>query len=137
LKHSCIFEGNTADSKTLGTVVDSLSSQTSFTNRKPTVVIDAGIATDENLKMLKKKHYDYMCVSRSSLKEYYADTNSVPVAIKDKREQPIELMKVKTDKQDGDNYLWVKSKAKAFKENSMNGCCPSVLRKAYKPLTKG
>jgi transposase len=74
LKHSCIFEGNTADSKTLGTVVDSLSSQTSFTNRKPTVVIDAGIATDENLKMLKKKHYDYMCVSRSSLKEYYASS---------------------------------------------------------------
>jgi hypothetical protein len=137
LKHSCIFEGNTADSKTLGTVVDGLSSQTSFTNRKPTVVIDAGIATDENLKMLKKKHYDYMCVSRSSLKEYYADTNSVPVAIKDKREQPIELMKVKTDKQDGDNYLWVKSKAKAFKENSMNGLLSQRFEEGIQAIDQG
>ena len=75
LKYSNIFEGNMTDSKTLETIVDALSNQTSFTDRKPIVVIDAGIATDENLKLLKKKHYDYMCVSRSNLKEYYADTD--------------------------------------------------------------
>ena len=54
LKYSNIFEGNMADSKTLETIVDALSKQTSFTDRKPIVVIDAGIATNENLIMLKK-----------------------------------------------------------------------------------
>jgi len=137
LKYSNIFEGNMADSKTLETVIEGLSSQTSFTGRKPIVIIDAGIATDENLKMLKTKHYDYMCVSRSNLKEYYADTNSVPVEIKDKREQPIELMKVRADKEDGDSYLWVKSKAKALKENSMNGLLSQRFEEGIQGIGEG
>ena len=70
--------------------------------------------------MLRKKGYDYICVSRSSMKEYYADINSRPVHIKDGRKQPIELLKVKVN-QDNDNYLWVKSHAKGLKEKSMNG----------------
>ena len=73
------------DGKTLETIINALSKQTSFSDRKPIVVIDAGIATEVNLKMLKSKQYGYMCVSRSNLKEYHADTNSTPVEIKDKR----------------------------------------------------
>jgi len=137
LKYSNIFEGNIADSKTLETIVDALGKQTSFTNRKPIVVIDAGIATDENLKMLKQKHYDYMCVSRSNLKEYHADTDSIPVEIKDKRKQPIELMKVKTDEEGADNYLWVKSKAKALKENSMNGLLSQRFEECIQSIGQG
>jgi len=120
LKYSNIFEGNMSDCKTLEKMIDALGSQTSFTERKPIVVLDAGIATDGNVTMLRDKGYDYICVSRSNLKEFYADTASVPVQIKDKKQQQIELLKVKTDK-DNDHYLWVKSHAKALKENSMNG----------------
>ena len=120
LKYSNIFQGNMSDSKTLRIIVEALARQTSFSNRKPLVVMDAGIATDDNVKMLKALGYGYMCVSRSSLKGYYADTDSTPVTIKDKRDQPIELLKVKCSKND-DNYLWVRSHAKALKENSMNG----------------
>lgn len=137
LKYSNIFEGNMADSKTLETIVNALSAQTSFSDRKPIVVIDAGIATDANLKMLKSKQYDYMCVSRSNLKEYRADTNSTPVEIKDKRNQPIELMKVKTGKDDTDKYLWVKSKAKALKENSMNGLLSQRFEEGIQSIIEG
>ena len=120
LKYSNIFQGNMSDSKTLRIIVEALARQTSFSNRKPIVVMDAGIATDDNVKMLKALGYGYMCVSRSNLKGYYADTDSTPVTIKDKRDQPIELLKVKCPKND-DHYLWVRSHAKALKENSMNG----------------
>jgi hypothetical protein len=120
LKYSNIFEGNKADCTTLKTIIDALSNETSFTCRKPIVVIDAGIATDENIAMLREKKYDYMCVSRSGNKEYYADIESKPIEIKDKRQQSIELLKVKTN-QDNDNYLWVKSQAKGLKERGMNG----------------
>lgn len=85
LKYSNIFEGNMADCKTLEDIVNALSTQTSFTSRKPIVVMDAGIATDDNLKMLKSKGYDYLCVSRSSLKEYYADISAAPLQICDKK----------------------------------------------------
>jgi len=136
LKYSNIFEGNIADSKTLETIVNALSKQTSFSDRKPVVVIDAGIATEGNLKMLKSKQYGYMCVSRSNLKEYHADTNSTPVEIKDKRNQPIELMKVKVG-EDDDKYLWVKSKSKAMKENSMNGLLSQRFEEGIQNINEG
>ena len=108
LKYSNIFEGNMADCKTLGSVIDAMSNQTSYSHRKPIVVIDAGIATDDNIAMLKNKGYDYMCVSRSSLKEYYADTTAIPVQIKDKKDQLIKLLRVKACG-NNDQYLWVSS----------------------------
>ncbi|NCB85755.1 MAG: IS1634 family transposase [Bacteroidia bacterium] len=136
LKYTGIFEGNTADSKTLGTIIDKLSIQTSFVERKPIIVMDAGISTDGNLKMLKAKGYNYVCVSRSSLKKYHADTTSKPVEIKDKRSQPIELMKVWVDNDD-DHYLWVKSKTKALKENSMNGLLSQRFEEGIQSISEG
>jgi transposase len=136
LKYSNIFEGNMADCKTLGSVIDALSRQTSFSGRKPIVVIDAGIATDSNIAMLKNKGYDYMCVSRSSLKEYHADTIASPVQIKDKKDQPIELLKVKSSG-DNDQYLWVRSQAKAMKEKSMNGLLSQRFEEGIQSIREG
>jgi len=138
LKYSNIFRGNIADSKTLEKVVKTISAETSFQQRKPIVVMDAGIATDDNLKMLREEGYDYMCVSRSNLKNYQAYTNKEPVEILDKRNQPIELMRVSsTDEEDKDNYLWVKSKAKALKENSMNGLLSQRFEEGIQSINEG
>jgi transposase len=120
LKHSNIYQGNVADCSTLEDIINSLTAQTSYTQRKPIVVIDAGIATEDNLKLLKAKGHNYMAVSRTSVKEYYADINATPVQITDNRKQPIELLKVEVAGE-SDQYLWVKSHAKKMKENSMNG----------------
>ncbi len=136
LKYSNIFEGSMADCKTLAAVIDSLSMQTSLSARKPIVVIDAGIATEGNITMLKSKGYDYMCVSRASLKEYHADTDAVPVQIKDKKDQPIELLKVKTTS-DNDQYLWVRSQAKAMKEKSMNGLLSQRFEEGIQGIREG
>jgi hypothetical protein len=136
LKYSNIFEGNMSDCKTLEDIVNALSAQTSFTSRKPIVVMDAGIATDDNLKMLKSKGYDYLCVSRSSLKEYHADISATPVQICDKREQPIELLKVKANG-NTDQYLWVRSQAKAMKENSMNGLLSQRFEEGIQNIQEG
>ena len=136
LKYSNIFEGNISDCKTLETMIDTLSNQTSFTKRKPIVVMDAGIATDDNISMLKRKEYDYMCVSRSKLKYFYANTDSTPVQIRDKKKQSIELLKVKSNK-DNDHYLWVKSQAKAMKENSMNGLLAQRFEEGIQNINEG
>jgi hypothetical protein len=136
LKYSNIFEGNMSDCKTLGTVIDTLSYQTSSAQRKPIVVIDAGIATDKNVAMLKSKGYDYLCVSRSNLKQYYADIEASPIQIKDKKQQPIELLKVQAI-DDTDHYLWVKSYAKALKENSMNGLLGQRFEEGIQNINEG
>ncbi len=119
LKYSDIFEGNTSDCATLQSVITKLNKKAGYTSQRPIIVMDAGIATEANIQFLKKEGYDYLCVSRSNIKNYQADTNSKPVQIYDKKKQPIELLKVRVAN-DTDNYLWVRSQAKAVKENSMN-----------------
>ena len=119
LKYSQIFEGNIADSKTLEKIIAELSSRTSSTQRRPIVVIDAGIATEENLKLLKTNNFDYMCVSRSNMKKYRVDRDSQPVRIFDKKEQVLTLQKI-TVEGSTDSWLRVHSEAKALKESGMN-----------------
>ena len=119
LKYSDIFEGNTSDCSTLKAVITQLNQRACYIGGKPIIVMDAGIATQANIQFLKDQKYDYLCVSRSNLKHYKADTGSSPVQISDKKNQPIELLNVRVEN-DTDNYLWVRSQAKALKENSMN-----------------
>jgi len=119
LKYSQIFEGNIADNKTLEQIITELSSRTSSTERHPIVVLDAGIATEDNLKLLKENKFDYMCVSRSNMKKYSVDTDSKPIKILDKKEQALTLQKI-TVEGSTDTWLRVHSHAKALKESGMN-----------------
>jgi transposase len=98
--------------------------------------MDAGIATEENIQFLKDEKYDYLCVTRSSLKDFKADTDSRPVQIYDKKNQPIELLNVRVEN-DTDNYLWVKSEAKALKENSMNDQFCQRFEEGLRTIQKG
>jgi hypothetical protein len=119
LKYSDIFEGNTSDSSTLETVIRKLGQKAGYSGKKPIVVMDAGIATEANIRFLKEEGHPYLCVSRSNIKNYSMDADSIPVQITDKKNQPIELLRVKVENE-CDNYLWVKSHFKAEKENSMH-----------------
>ncbi|NQV03769.1 MAG: IS1634 family transposase [Bacteroidia bacterium] len=118
VKYSKIYRGNIADCKTLKETVEDLSARTSATGRNPVIVIDAGIATDENLKMLKSNHYSYVCVSRSKLKDYQVVGQDV-IHLHDKRGQSIDIQWVEKTGDD-DQYLHVHSQMKALKESSMN-----------------
>jgi hypothetical protein len=119
IKYSSIMEGNMADSKTLGEMIDKLRVKTSSSAMKALVVIDAGIATEENLKMIVEKGYDYLCVSRSSLKNYKIEAGASTVTVTDNKKQKIELNHVKSDR-NTDYYLKVESHSKELKERSMN-----------------
>jgi len=119
IKYSSILEGNMADCKTLEGMIGKLRVKTSSTARKALVVIDAGIATDENLKMILDHGYDYLCVSRSNLKTYNIETGASTVSVTDNRKQKIELCRVKSDR-NTDYYLKVESHSKELKERSMN-----------------
>ena len=136
LKYSDIFEGNTSDCSTLKAVITQLNLMSGQTSWKPIIVMDAGVATEENVQFLKVEKYDYLCVSRSTLKDYKADTDSLPVQIYDKRKQPIELLNVRVEN-DTDNYLWVKSEAKALKEKSMNDQFSQRFEEGLRVIQKG
>lgn len=120
VKYSKIYRGNIGETTTLEAMLNELSVQTSSTGRKPLVVMDAGIADEDNLKMLKSKGYDYLCVTRSKLKDYVAVKNlGEPVVITDRRDNPVELLMVEKEGID-DSLLYVRSERKATKELSMH-----------------
>ena len=87
-------------------------------DQKVLVVIDAGIASQENLDLIKQKGYNYLCVSRKALTDYEVKPDARIVTVKDNRQQPIKLQEVHTE--GGDYYLKIDSPAKALKEESMN-----------------
>ena len=116
IKYSSILEGNIADCKTLSAMIDKLASHSAI--KKAVVVLDAGIATQENLELIEQKGYQYVCVSRAKLKDYQALTHSMPVVIQTKAQHNVSLKAVSTVK-NTDYYLEVTSQAKALKEKSM------------------
>ena len=135
IKYSSILEGNMADSKTLEGMINSLRVKTSVSSKKALVVIDAGIATDENLKLISSKGYDYLCVSRSYITKYNVDASSKIVSVTDNRKQKIELCHVNSEKND-DYYLKVESDAKKLKERSMNKQFQSRFEEEIKKIAE-
>lgn len=119
VKYSQLFAGNQSDVTSLAKIIEELVLKTSYIDRKPTVVIDAGIASEANLTLLREKGFNYICVSRSNLTKYTIDESVKPVHITDNRNQPIELQTIKVEKSI-DNFLMVHSKAKQAKEESMS-----------------
>jgi hypothetical protein len=119
IKYSNILQGNMADSKTLSDMIDKLRVNTSKSAKKALVIIDAGIATEDNLAMIAQKGYDYLCVSRSNLINYTVNSASPTVSVLDNRKQKIELTKV-SSASNTDYYLKIHSFLKEQKERSMN-----------------
>lgn len=119
IRYSSILEGNASDPESLPDMADKLIAETSLPARKTLVVIDAGISTEDNLKLLKNKGYNYLCVSRTKLKDYTVAGDSPEVTVYDSRKQPIRLRQVQTAS-DGDYFLEITSPSKAMTEASMN-----------------
>lgn len=116
IKYSAIHEGNMADSENLSLMIDKLSRCTHA--QDPVVVMDAGIATEENLEMIKGKGYHYLCVSRTKLKDYQAISGRLTVLLETKSKRNVRLKAVSNNK-DTDYYLEVLSEDKYETANSI------------------
>ena len=68
-------------------MIENLRVKTSGSAKKALVVLDAGIATEDNLKMVKAKGNDYLCVTRSSLKNYKVEADAATVTVTDNKKQ--------------------------------------------------
>ncbi len=118
IKHSSIFRGNMSDSKSLCQIIDHLRLSTSTSSKRAIVVIDAGIATEDNLALIQAKGYDYVCVSRSTKAEIKKSETGKPVIVNDRKNREITLEKVITNN-DSAYFLKVTSPTKALKERAM------------------
>ena len=142
IRYSSILAGNTADPDSLPDMVDTLRDRArvpQLPSGRTLVCLDAGIATEENLRRIREKGYNYLCVSRTRLTDYELAEDCRTVTVKDSREQPISLRQV-MHREGGDLYLEITSPAKAMKESSMNRLFKerfeTELQKARDALTR-
>lgn len=122
IRYSSILSGNTADPDSLPNMVDSIIAKNPISpnpDQKTMVVIDAGIATESNLDLLKERGYNYLCVSRTKLKEYTLKGDGRTVTVFDSQKRPITLAEVEHET-GKDFYLRVNSPSKSTTERSMN-----------------
>lgn len=124
IRHSELLAGNIADPSSLPAMVETLLKRAPGCGRRPQdtlVVMDAGIATEDNLSLLKQSGFNYLCVCRRKLNgsDYTIKADSETVVVTDTLSREIKLTRVECNKSNGDYYLRIDSPAKAVKEGSM------------------
>ena len=117
IRHSRMYQGNKVDSQTLEDMIADLTKH-SPSQAKQTLVIDAGIATEENLQYITAKGFTYVCVSRKRLKEY-SQTDKTITQLTDRGKNKVELS-IFNPQGHTDTWMYVQSEAKRKKEASMN-----------------
>lgn len=119
IKHSRIYDGNVADTSTLSDMIEDLEKHCP-SNADQTIVMDAGIATEDNLTLVREKGYKYVCVSRKRLKDYPVDqSSSKTIQLTDRQKNEVQLA-VFQPQGYPDTWMYVQSEAKRKKEQSMN-----------------
>jgi len=118
IKYSAIHEGNYADTSDISTLVEQLG-KTMGSSTKPIVVMDAGIATEDNLAILTQKGYKYVVVSRKKIKDYEPVIAGKETYLVTKSKKIIRLTAVESEKYT-DTFLKVESPSKAMKEQGIN-----------------
>src|SRR5699024_10724926 len=117
IRHSRIYEGNKTDQSTLSDMISDLEQYSG--NKNKTVVIDAGIATDENLEMLEEKGYKYVCVSRNRIKDYPVECLEKQIKRSTAHDKSEVRLSVFSPEQYNDTWMLVQSETKQQKEESM------------------
>ena len=106
-KKSKIFPGNVSEPKTLKEMLDVLDA-----DQKATIVMDAGIATQENINWLKESGYEYIVVSRN--KSLVMPENIDTVTVKEDKNKLVSTLLV-TNEESDEVELYCHSKAKEGK----------------------
>lgn len=116
IKYSSIHEGNYSDTSDITKVIEHISRQAKTDN--PIIVLDAGIATNDNIRVIEEMKYKFVVVSRAKVKDYKIVEGCVTKQHTTKSNGKIQLTLIENN-QHKDYYLKVESTAKNEKEKAM------------------
>ena len=128
-KKSDIFPGNISEPSTLKQMLETLGN-----NKKVTVVMDAGIATEENLAWLKKAGYHYIVVTRKRNLEMPLDEEVI--LLKEEKGNSVEAVLVKNEDTE-ELELYCHSEAKEAKAKQMVGKAASRYEEELQKVADG
>jgi transposase len=113
-KRTKVMEGSVSEPSTLQEMIDYLSADNE--SKPVTVVVDAGISSEDNLKFLREQGYHYICVARNKAvkPEQIDETQFVKVINKGNTEIQTQLIR-----QDDECVLYCRSTNMGLKETAM------------------
>lgn len=114
LHRTSILPGNAAEPKTLEEMIKNLSVHDSLI--KPTIVLDAGIATEANLTWLKENTYSYVVSARQDAPSLELEGDLVAVG---DAHNSVKAALVKSPGDSEEKWLYCESEAKAAVASSM------------------
>jgi len=115
-KYSQLFAGNQFEGETLAGMIKGLEGHLPDTAKDKTIVVDAGIATKENIGWLKENGYHYVVVNRGKVP--FEEEYSGMEVIREDTGKGIKV-EVKRFLHEGEVYILCLSEQKAAKETSM------------------
>jgi transposase len=114
-KYSNLYPGNQAENATLKQIIESLIKMRPSLAKNQTVIVDAGIATKENIDYLKANHFHYIVVNRGK-----GDFNATDVEkmrlIRQTQDYSIEVTRKQVE---GEAFLLCKSTARKAKDEGI------------------
>ena len=136
-KCSRVFEGNASEPVTLKKMIKAMErkkvSPEIFEPSKATIVMDAGIATEDNIEWLKKNEYPYIVVSRKRHRQF---NEGEAVVVKQDKDCTVKAQKV-IDSENGEVLLYCHSTKREKKEQSINDLVTVRFEEALIRLDSG
>jgi transposase len=136
-KSSQVFAGNASEPKTLKKMINGLEKKgrnpNLFEPQKATVVMDAGIASEENIEWLKDNKYPYIVVSRKRHRQFNEDE---AVVVKQDKNCTVKAQKVIDSKTD-EVLLYCHSTQREEKERAINNRFTVRFEESLKHLDDG
>jgi len=114
-KYSNLYPGNQAECKTLKEIIESLIEIRPSLAKDRTVIIDAGIATKDNIAYLKENHFHYIVVNRGKDDYNASDTDKMQLI----RQTDQYSIEVKRKQIDGEAFLLCRSTARRGKDKGI------------------
>ena len=113
-KGSEILPGNVSEPETLEKVLETLREQEPLLAVEKTLVIDAGIASDDNLSLIRKYGFHYIAVSRKRTfpEDFWKASEEKELQLPSDKKNPLKVKLVQTETE---AFLHCKSKSKEAK----------------------
>lgn len=116
-KYSRLYPGNQVECRSLAEIIESLVALRPNLARDRTVVIDAGIATEQNVAWLKANGFHYIVVQRGKGDFTVDDTEAMHVI----RDTDGCKLEVKRSDKDGESLLLCRSSGRVEKDRGIRG----------------
>ncbi len=130
-KRSAVLPGNVSEPKTLATMLEQLGDPDEA--RRPTVVLDAGLATEDNIAWLRKHNYSYVVVSRKRHREFDPEQ---AVVVKEHGASKVAVQR-RVNEDSGDVELYCHSSQRESKERGIDKHFAKAYEAALRSLAEG